>query len=345
MGMLGVVILLSGCILPRPACMGRVTTEHVDFMGWSNSWRIANGSCEMIVVPAISHVMKFALVGGSNVLWSAPDVNGSMVQEPGVKWHNFGGDKVWPTEESRWRQIMKRRWPPSYEFDGGAGVAEPIPRGIRLTTPEDPNFGAVCVREFVMDPVRPLVVIHQWFEKRRDPPVPMMFWTITQVRHADANLLPLGEKAGDGLAYRPLGALTNVSCSVTGSWLALVNNDTVTQKAGVGSRKTLDNGWVAALYRNDRVLFVQSHVLERGGVYPDQGCQAEVFTSDREFGLYTELELLSPVTLLAPGQHLRHDVVWQLVPLHPEELVPVPQAGVLAEKAHRMALRLLGSSR
>lgn len=330
----------AGCVHPGGG-RGGVRVEPVEFRGWTNAWRLSNAACELVVVPDITHIMWFSLKGGSNLLWVSDEAHGGVVQEPAVRWHNFGGDKVWPTDESNWRPVMKRRWPPSYEFDGGCGSAQPVPGGLRLESPEDPAFGAVCVREFVMDPVNPLVVMRQWFEKRHGEAVPMMFWTISQVRPAAANILPLSERSGSNSGYCVLGVLSNVASAVEGDWLKLVNHGSFCQKAGVGWRQAGDNGWVASLFRDEEVLLVQSHARVPGAVYPDQGCQAEIFTGSQEFSLYTELELMGPMMRLAAGERLSHDVVWQLVPIKGREPLSLAGAGQLAQQAHGRALDAL----
>ena len=320
--------LAGGC-----AERGGVTVETTDFMGWTDSWKISNSSCELIVVPAINHVMSFSLKGGSNLLWVAPEVNGTVVQEPGVKWHNFGGDKVWPTVMAQWKPIMGRRWPPSYAFDGGRAAAEPIPNGVRMTSPEDQDFGAVCVREFVMDPVLPLVRIRQYFEKKRGARVDMSFWTVTQVRRPTYCLLPLG-KEDHGLRYRKLGELLPGSFSVHESVLSLKNDETTCQKVGVIPDPAFKEGWVAALFKEEGVMFLQSHELQDGVTYADHGCAAEIFSSNKEFGLYSEIELLGPVTLLSEGTRYEHDGVWQILRVTPTEMEDPEKAGNKALWAH-----------
>ncbi len=342
------VLLAGGCISSdhggwRPFWWGQVTVESTDFMGWTNSWKLSNQSCEMIIVPAINHVMSFSLKGGSNLLWIADDVNGRVVQEPGVKWHNFGGDKVWPTAMPLWKPLMGRRWPPSYAFDGGRATAEPIPNGVRMISPEDPDFKAVCVREFVMDSRKPLVTIHQYFEKRSGVAMDMSFWTVTQVRRPTVCLLPLGREE-NGLRYRKLDNLEPGSFAVHNDVVSLKNDEKVCQKMGVTPDLSLSSGWVAACFQEDGALFLQSHQLQAGVAYPDNGCDAEVFASNREFGLYCEIELLGPLLALAPGQRYTHDVVWQLIPFDPGIPCDADQLGRTASEAHRLALKRLKAS-
>ena len=326
------LVLAGGCDTG-----GRVTVAPTHYRGWTDSWKVSNQSCELIIVPAINHVMSFSLKGGSNLLWVAPEANGGMVQEEGTNWHNFGGDKAWPAALDQWRKYTGRRWPPSYAFDGGRATAEPIPNGVRMTSPEDPDFGAICVREFVMDPREPLVYIRQYFKKQRGGSVDMTFWTVTQVQHPAFCLLPLG-KEDNGLRYRKLGELLPGSFSTHQSVLALKNDETTCQKVGVMPDPALKAGWVAACFENQGVLLVQSHELQAGVAYPDNGCDAEVFAGSGEFGLYSEIELLGPMTVMTEGRQYDHDVVWQIIRINEDEARDPEKAGAKAAQAHRLGL-------
>jgi len=317
-----------------------VKVEKICFLGWTNSWKISNRECDLIVVPAINHVMSFALKGGSNLLWVAPDVKGPMIQEPGEKWRNFGGDKVWPTDEALWRRYMGRRWPPSYAFDGGQAFVEPLLNGVRMTSSEDPDFGAVCVREFVMDPEQPLVHIRQYYDKKQGAAVDMTLWTVTQVRQPAFCLLPLGREE-NGQRYRKLGGLQGDAFSTHGSVLSLKNDPGVCQKVGVAPDPSYPAGWVAALYKKEKVVFLQSHQLEVGAIYPDQGCDAEIFAGNNLLGLYCEMELLGPMVTLSVGQRHCHDIVWQIVRVNSEEVRDPGQTGKRIFQAHEMALKRL----
>ena len=326
----------AGCAQLTRACRcERVRVDQVDFRGWRDSWRISNGACELVVVPSINRVMSFSLAGGANLLWVSKDANGQVFAQDDGRWHNLGGDKVWPTSQDLWKACTGRNgWPPPFAFDSAPACAAPIPGGVRLTSAVDANFDAVCVREFVMDPSNAVVNIRQWYDKRMGKPMPMTFWSITQVRRPDISLLPPGS-AVNGPGYRKLGDLQPECLSAQVSALALRGSETVCQKIGVTTNTACDNGWVGALWQGEGTLFVQSHRLVRDGAYPDGGCQAEIYAANRENGSYAEMELLSPLQTLPAGERLRHDVVWQLVRLPADVAADAARVGAMAEQAHR----------
>jgi len=322
------------------ACTADVTVEKAEFTGWKGAWRVSNRACEMVLVPQISRVLSFRLQGGQNVLWVNAGLAGQTVPGDDKQWHNFGGDKVWPTEQGLWKKYTGRAgWPPPYWFDCAAGSAEAIPAGVRLRMQKDPQFGAVCVREFVMDAQKPLLLVRQYYEKAEGPPVEMTLWTITQVRKPEFAMLPLGEER-EGRRYRKLNDLIEPLFSLNTTVLNIRNDDTGAQKVGVVPDAAHRDGWVAGVYAD--AMFVQSRRLERDGAYPDGGCHAELFLANRSNGHYVELELLSPLRELKAGEKLISNQVWQLVPCTAAQVADPEKAAVLARAAHRAALEALG---
>jgi hypothetical protein len=80
-------------------------------------------------------------------------------------------------------------------------------------------------------------------------------------------------------------------------------------KIGYLSRR----GWVAYLTSGPRLgstLFVKRFAAETsaGQVYPDFGCNAEIYCCDA----FIEVESLGPLVTLEPGASTRHIETWEL---------------------------------
>jgi len=321
--------------------MAQVKVEQVSFCGWHDAWKISNPVCEMIVVPSLCRVMSLAWTGGPNLLWVSPDAAGQTFPTDDRQWHNLGGDKVWPAEQSRWLAYTgRKRWPPPHAFDSGVGRVEPIPGGLRLISPVDPDFGAVCVREFVLDPVAPRVRLHQYFDKHGGPVQKMTFWTITQVAAPTLALLPPGAEQ-DGSRYCLLSDGPFLGTFSEQSGVALHTLPRISQKVGILPEAAQENGWVAATFAVGETLLVESHALEAEGAYPDGNCQAELYADAGVNGPYVEMELLSPERAMAAGERLTHDEVWQLVRLPSGAATDPLRAVAAARQAHAQALSWL----
>ncbi len=317
----------SDVIATAPATVPGVSIEKVAFHGWKDAWKISNAACELIVVPQVSRVMSFSLKGGENLIWIAPTANGQVYPQASNEWRNIGGDKIWPEPQAVWG------WPPPYFFDNAPSDAEAIPGGVRILTQKvSPRLGSILVREFVLDAEKARVTVRQHFEKSVGEPIPMTLWNITQVRKPEYALLPLGAEDDKKLRYRGFGdkKIEAPALQIHDTVLSL-RNDEAGPKVGVRPLPDGSNRWVAAVYPS--CLLLESRQIEKGAAYPDENCNAELFASPANLGTYIELELLSPVKALKPGETLADDSVWQLVPLTPAQAKDPEQAAAAARAA------------
>jgi hypothetical protein len=328
--------LCTACTATAPATQvaDAVRVEQVDYHGWKHAYSLRNKTCELIVVADVSRVMSFKLTGGENLLWENPQLAGKTFPADPKAWQNIGGEKLWPTQQNLFGRFtgIGYDWPPPWPWDAGASKADVIERGVRLTLPHDSRFGAHAVREFTLDPDRPLVHIRQWIEKTEGQPVPMTLWTVAQVNDPKFAWLP----SADG-KYTNLGPASE-EIHVWPRRLDLGREEKKGLKIGIAPAE--QKGYVAAQFGKaddlDSVMFVQSHQLQKDAEYPDKGLHAELYSSPVNVAKYTEMELLSPLVTLKPGQKLRDDVVWQIVKLR-ERSDPVQEAGA----AHRGAIEVL----
>lgn len=340
--LLVLLVVTSGCTSPRRSAGAtgaaeapkQVEVEQISYQGWENAWALRNQACELIVVPSVSRAMSFRLTGGANLLWQGPSLAGKTFPEDPKDWKNIGGEKLWPTQQDLFGRFtgLGRDWPPPWPWDAGASKAQAIENGVRLTLPHDARFGAHAVREFVLDPVKPLVHIRQRIEKTDGEPAPMTLWTVMQVNNPQLAFLP----SPDG-KYALMGAASQQIVAKPG-YVSLGREQERGLKIGVAQLG--QNGYVAALFAQEQerphLLLVQSHKLVAGGAYPDKGLQAQLYTSPINFARYTELELLGPLVTLKAGERLRDDRVWQIVEVRDEKDAPE-----LAADAHAQAIQLL----
>lgn len=317
-----------------------VHVERVTFRGWANVWKISNDACQLIIAPQIGRVLSFRLTGMDNVLWINDALAGKTAPVDDVEWRNFGGEKVWPTEQSLWPKLAGRAWAPPYPYDGGAAESEAIPGGVRMTTAVDPHFGAQVVREFTLDPKLPVVYIRQHHRKVKGPPVPMTLWSICQVNAPIRAMSPASIINGEH-PFVPIQ--TPLAVKVEGGVVTIRNDKASDQKIGFHADPEKQNGWVGAIFPDGQMI-VMSHEVVAGGAYPDGGCDREIYAGRLEAkGTYLELELLSPLRMREAGQDLYDNTVWTLVKLDGVEGAGVrgtdlDRAEKAASEAHARAL-------
>ena len=318
---------------PEPrATGGPVVVERIAYNGWPQAWRVRNDHCELVIVPAVTRVMRFGLVGGPNLLWEDPLLAGKTFARDDGTWHNIGGEKLWPTQQ---KDLFKKYtghdgWPPPWPWDAGASVAEPIANGVRLVLPHDKNFGAHAVREFTIDASRAMVHVRQWIDKTDGPPAQMTLWTVCQANNPLVAFLPCANGRFHNFEMPSPLIEDRLTCVTLGR--------DAEKGLKIGVPAAGQNGWVAAVFDRPgagKIMLVQSHRLLAKGQYPDDGLQAELYTSPKNFALYTEMELLGPLVTLRPGEKLRDDRIWQVVPVEGDAYAAT------AARAHAQALEEL----
>ncbi|MBN1997675.1 DUF4380 domain-containing protein [candidate division KSB1 bacterium] len=289
-----------------------VTT--ITYQGWPNSIQIANDSVKIVVVPAIGRIMYYGLIGGDNVLWNNPQFygktlpsNGMYMENGQTEWANFGGDKVWPTEQSQFPAINGHDWPPDHWFDGGEHTAVILENGVEITSPVSDYCGARSIRTITLENNSTRLTIQQKIEKvkqaqrRSVEPISYTIWNVTQINPPEQTLFSLNTSSIFSSGYKTWSGQAADNFSKEGNVGIFIPHPVNSQKAGADGDK-----WLAAIIGN--VVMAEFFTYEPGEKYPDDGCSAEVYTS-RD---YTELELLSPFARLSAGQSTEHTIYWEL---------------------------------
>ncbi len=303
------------------AVFAEVRVERVDYKGWSDAVKLSNGEVELVVVPQIGRIMHYGFVGGENILWSDPQFHGSTLpggepsrdEEGQYTWTNFGGDKVWPNQQSEFGDINGHAWPPDHAFDGGAHDVEVLDDGVTIISPTSQYNGARSMRTIRLAAAGTRVEIHQAIEKvalaQRQELEPLRYtiWNVTQINPPEETLYPLNPHSHFDMRYFPFGFAQSAAVrnfTIKGDIGIFVPDETENQKTGADSDR-----WLAGIV-GDVVMaeFFRRDATQR---YPDGGLSAEVYTCPD----YTELELLSPWVYLEVGDVLEHPIAWELFKL------------------------------
>ena len=281
-----------------------VKIEQIEYHGWKGSYRMSNGTVELVFVPQIGRIMRYAFIGGKNVLWENQALFGKTVDlnNIGKEWTNFGGDKLWPAPQSRWN------WPPNPVLDAGMHTVS-IVEGSRLLVvgKPSPKDGIRFGRLIVMAPDGSGVTIHNTMSAvTRARPVSWSVWEVAQVDEPDRAVLPLDSrhfKAG----YYVFKANPPSKSQVTRKGRALYFERGKQRGAKIGGASR--QGWLAA--EKDGIRFRVWAKYPLKGAYPDDGCAQEIWSNPDPLK-YMELELLSPIVILRPDKAYTFETKWEL---------------------------------
>lgn len=312
------IAIASLCLTVVSVATAQVAVERVEYSGWSDAVQLSNGTVELVVVPQIGRIMHYGFVGGDNILWSEPQSHGKVLpegepfrdEEGQYTWTNFGGDKVWPNQQSEFADINGHAWPPDHAFDGGVHEVELLADGVVITSPVSAYNGARSIRAIRLAPEGTRVDIHQTIEKlakaQREELEPLRYtiWNVTQINPPEQTLYPLNPHSHFEARYFPFGFAQSAAernFTIEGNTGIFVPDATENQKTGADSDR-----WLAGIVGQ----IVMAEFFRRDGTqtFPDGGLSAEVYTCPD----YTELELLSPWVFMEVGDVLEHPIAWEL---------------------------------
>jgi hypothetical protein len=286
------------------------------YHGWTDAVRLSNGLVEVVVVPSIGRVMQFRFDGEDDgPFWENPALAGRTAAPAAGEWANYGGDKIWPSPQASWPEVIARAWPPPADFDGLPMKAETTGSSVTLISAVDSAFGVQTRRRIELSPGRPVITITTTFEKVAGHPVEIGVWVITQVKDPVAIFALPADFAGRGGAYVRLSDEAPPDLKLEPDWISLTRDPAKNHKIGLRSGMLL---WVGrtAMLRIDSAL-------TPGGKYPDGGSSAEIYTNADPLA-YVELEMLGPLAQLKVGDKIEQVATYTLA----RRTGPDPEADV-----------------
>lgn len=274
--------------------------EFVEFNGWKNNVRLANGEVELIVTKDVGpRIIRFAFIGEKNLFAEIEGQQGGSGEE---EWMIRGGHRFWVAPEEK---------PKTYELDNSPIEVEKIPNGLRTLQPPGPLSSIRKTMEISLAESANKVTVVHILTNMGDKPAELAPWALSVMAVNGMAVIPLPEKIRhtDRLTHNQewsLWGYTDFSDPrwTLGSSYIFFRQDTKRgpNKLGMAHRE----GWVA--YLLDRYLFVKRFSRTKGAAYPDGGMNFETFSNEE----FLELESLGPLVTLAPGESTTHEERWSL---------------------------------
>jgi len=273
-----------------------------DYRGWHNSYRLSNGIIEAHVVTDIGpRIMDLRTATGANLLYVREAEAGKRGED---KWVQRGGWRLW---------IAPERTETTYELDNTPCTAE-IVAGVtlRVTGPPQPSAGIQKQVDVSIPAGEPHLHLTARIKNISEHPLTYAAWSLPVLRPGGRAFVPLD--VGPATAFDAVRRLMLWSYTEIGDpryrfddRLIQIDHTRVPlppvgqsgrhddeSKIGVDSGQ----GWAAYLL-NDTLL-VKRFPHQANGQYPDGGATIEVYSSHE----FLELENLSPLTTIAPGEEI-----------------------------------------
>ncbi len=242
-------------------------------------------------------IVRLGLAGGPNLLAETPDVMWPTAAGPYRLW---GGHRLWLAPEHAGRNAAP---------DSGGLVVTSLPDGLLLTGAVDPETACVRTIEVRLDSHRAVLRVRHEVANLGPQTIELAPWAITQLPPGGTALLPQpnttpghGTRPDRIVALWPYASWDDPRLVLRDGLMAVHGTPGPDFKAGCA----VDAGWAAWVC--DGVAFIRSWIPVPGADYPDLGCSAEVFATER----YTELEVLGPLAVLEPGDTTTLAETWEL---------------------------------
>ncbi len=274
--------------------------EEIEYGGWEGCIRLTNGTVEAVLTTAVGpRVIRYGLAGGANELFEDEADRG---RTGGEEWRLYGGHRLWHSPEDRFR---------TYQPDNRPLAVREIPGGAALRQPVEEATGIEKELEVTLAPSGSRLTLLHRLTNRGPWPVEPAAWAITVMAPGGREVIPQPEPA-EGLlpdrllALWPYSRLDDPRLVLAGRFILLRQDGQAAGPIKLG----LPNypGWAG--YFNRGRFFRKLHRHLPGARYPDFGCSYETYAN----AAMLEMESLSPLVPLSPGDSVEHREEWELFP-------------------------------
>lgn len=278
-----------------------VKVDKIGYKGWRNCYRVSNNEVELIVTGDVGpRVIRFGFVGEQNLFKEFTEQLGKSGEE---KFQLRGGDRVWKAPED-----PVATWAP----DNVAVEISITGSGLIARAPVEPLTHLRKEIEIRMAASGTDVEVIHRITNQSLFPLEYSAWALTMMAPggiAVSGFPPRGKHPVNLEATNPLvmWAYTNLAdrrWTFTRKYLTLRQdpNNSDSQKLGMFNTYT----WAAYLLNGE--VFIKRTSADPQASYPDFGCSFETFTNDE----FLELETLSPLKKVAPGEAVELTERWSL---------------------------------
>lgn len=270
--------------------------KEVSFEGWKNCVELTSGSFKIIVTTEVGPRIIGGFINGSeNIFFVKPQTAG---KKGGDSWNIFGGHRLWHSPEAK---------PRCYDADNHkVKVSEAADGSVSFCRGKDHAgiFKTVIVQPLGKNKFK---ITHKL---RNDNmwDVELAAWALSVMAPGGVAVVP--QPQGDKKSLLPnryltLWPYTNMADKryTWGEKYILLRQNKNLPKTKFGLN--CEDGWLA--YANKGVALKKSFTHMVDGEYPDNGCSIECFSNMRML----EIETLSPLYLMEPGEEITHEEIWE----------------------------------
>jgi len=290
--------------------------EIISHAGWSRNLLLANDLVELVATLDVGpRVISCKYPGGENIFKIFDAELGSSGEDRFVL---RGGHRLWIAPEDEVFSYHADNHP--VDFRTGEFPGEIVIDSLQS------NAGRVMKTLGIsLADGDPCVTLRHTVRNDGDEPVWIAAWALSVMRPGGIEVIPqppIGEHPRDllpnrGIVLWPYTDLSDPRFHFGQRFFTLRQSDGFPPtKIGLAHRER----WVAYIAGDSVFIKTFEHVT--GAVYPDGGCNFETFANNDMI----EIESLSPLASLAPGESVSHTEKWHLFPIPGEVTIESEEA-------------------
>lgn len=278
--------------------------EKKDYLDLPNCVEISNGEAKLVISTDFGpRILFYGFQNGENILGWHPQAR----VETGIgEWRPYGGHRLW---------IAPENMPLSYAPDNETvEVTEESDFSARFLAPVE--TATKIQKEIIvsLSETGSAANVEHRVTNRSETEIEISAWALTIMRGAGGSAVIPNEKHAPYSPENLLPVRTFAVWSYTDftdprwqfekNFIRLRVDETKhePQKIGVLNKQ----GWAA--YEWENLLFVKRFENIENAAYPDMNSNTEIYTA----GSFVEVETLSPLVKLEPGESVVHTEKWEL---------------------------------
>lgn len=284
--------------------------EKIEYGGWHDCVRLYNNEIEIIITTGVGpRIIHCGFSGDRNLLYVSPEDSG---KTGGNDWRIYGGHRLW---------IAPEAIPLSYYPDNNAVECTFSNGSLTVTASREGTSGISKEMQITLSPNSNEVNVVHRLTNENASNIQLSVWAISAMASGGCAIIPqepYGEGSNFLLPARSLALWQYTKMNdprwIWGEKYILAKHDNMLkseQKIGILNKQE----WAA--YYLEGTLLIKRFAYKAGAVYPDYGCNNEIYMN----GDFLEVETLSPLFTLAPNETAIHTEHWSIHSIESAEQV------------------------
>jgi len=275
-----------------------IKIDKINFSGWENSIKLSNGIIDVVATTDIGpRIVRFGFENDVNEFNLDPKTIGL---KGGDEYRLYGGHRLWHSPEDRKR---------TYAPDNDPIDWHEIENGVRLIQKLEKWVNTQKQIDIILSPDESKVRLVHRITNFGAWPIELSAWAITVLATEGIEIIPQPNKDTGLLPNRqivfwPYSKMNDKRMFWGEKYIALKQDPNIKApfKLGINNQE----GWAA--YIRGGHLFVKRYYPQHDATYPDFGVSFETYVDNWAL----EIETLSPLAKLQPGETVEHVEEWEL---------------------------------